>query len=637
MRRDTWAVVAMMLLTFAVRVLGLDRPFLWWDEGLSVYLANQPLPAMFDEMQATHYTDPPVYNLALSGWRMLAGNSPYAVRFLSVLAGAVTVALTWTIGHQFVGQTTTVLASTLVALSPMQVHFAREAKGYAFAAPFALLSVYAWGCGLGYSGYGLRSSNRTCWWIVYVLSTMVAVGTHYYLGLLVLWQGLWAAGGAVLSLRSKTRGRALKRLGQWCLAAAVVILPLALWAGATFESAMRGAQGVSVAEPLSLFEYLGRVLGAFGAGPGADGAIALGGGCALALVIGIGMLNRHKPVFLLAWFAVPLLAAYLVQSAYSFFYPRFLLYLGPPCYLLAGTGITILGQRSRALAVIAVLALVGLSLPGLARAYGGPPLPPVIADEDPRSVVAHLRAASLPDDALAYSYVWQEGYLLSYAPQNRLASYRAHYTAQNVGAELTSIFASHPRLWLWSYRIAAEAPANLPGSWLESEAYKAESTWYGPHHLALYLAPDWQTPGVGPTEGTATFDRRIALHYPLIDARLRPGDVLAVPLRWHALAAIHEDYHVFVHLGQPGVPPLVQSDGPPHRPTGAWDAGREVLDRRALVLPDTLPPGHYQVFVGLYRPSDGSRLPVDGQGTDILPIGSVQVEPLESRITRMDE
>lgn len=626
MRRGAWTVVAVVWLAFGVRAFGLDRPFLWWDEGLNVYLANRPLLALFDEMQATHYTDPPVYNLALSGWRTLAGSSPYAVRFFSVLTGIVTVALTWIVGRWLTGKSA-LLATVLFALSPMQVHFAREAKGYAFATVCALLSVYAWGRMLGYAGDRPHPGNRARWWLVYVLSTLAAMGTHYYLGLLVAWQGLWTAGGAVLALRSPARSVALKRLGQWCAATAATLLPLALWAGATFDSVVRGVKGVSVAEPLTLFEYLGRMLSAFGAGAGAEGAIALGGGCAMVLLIGSGMLARHKPVFLLAWFAVPLLAAYLVQSAYSFFYPRFLLYLGPPCYLLAGLGITTLGRRSWTLAGVAVFILISLSLPGLVRAYAGPPLAPVTGDEDPRPLVAHLRAASQTGDGLAYSYVWQVGYVLSYAPEMRLPFYRAHYTPQNVGPELEAILAVHPRLWLLSYRIAAENPANLPGSWLENKAYRVGNNWYGPHHLALYLAPDWQTPGVGPDKGIAVFGGQIELHYPRVDARLQPGDVLALPLRWRALTTIREEHYVFVHLGLAGVPPLAQNDGPPQALTDTWDAGQKIFDRRALVLPDNLPPGCYQVFVGLYRPSDGSRLPVDGAGTDILPIGNVQVAP----------
>jgi uncharacterized membrane protein len=346
-KRWLWTLIAILLLVFAARTLWLDRQFLWWDEGLSVYFANQRLPTMFDEMQANSHTDPPVYNLALAGWRVLAGNSPYAVRFFSVLAGVATVALTWAVGRWLVNRQAALLATVFVALAPMQVHYAREAKGYAFGALFALLSVYAWGRQLGYSGNRLpRSEKPALWWVVYVLSTLAAIGTHYYLGLLLVWQGLWVAGSTVLAPKSSARRAALKRMGQWCLAAAAITLPLVPWVLITLDAALYGAAGVSVAEPLSLFGYLGRMFGTFAAGPGAEDAIALIGGCAVVLLTGIGILSNGRQAFLLSWFAVPLLAAYLVQSAYSFFYPRFLLYLGPPCYLLTALGVATLGRRS---------------------------------------------------------------------------------------------------------------------------------------------------------------------------------------------------------------------------------------------------------------------------------------------------
>lgn len=198
-----------------------------------------------------------------------------------------------------------------------------------------------------------------------------------------------------------------------------------------------------------------------------------------------------------------------------------------------------------------------------------------------------------------------------------------------MGEELTSIFDSHPRLWRMSYNIGARDPHNLPNAWLEENAYRVESGWYGHHNLALYVAPDFRTPGVGPGSGTVSFDAKVELRYPQVDARLRPGDVLALPLRWRALAELDADYVVFVHVGPPDAPPLAQDDGRPHNglePTDAWIVGQEVLDRRALLLPQDMPPGRYQVQVGLYRASDGTRLPLDGgNGADALSLGHVEV------------
>jgi hypothetical protein len=119
------------------------------------------------------------------------------------------------------------------------------------------------------------------------------------------------------------------------------------------------------------------------------------------------------------------------------------------------------------------------------------------------------------------------------------------------------------------------------------------------------------------------------LRYPHVDARMAPGDVLALPLRWQAVSEIDDDYAVFLHLGLPGKAPIAQGDGRPYGgpdQTKTWLVDEELLDRRALVIPDGVPPGSYRVGVGLYRPSDGYRLPVDGTGgQDMLSLGQVEV------------
>lgn len=626
------ALALILLIGFALRVSELEYRPLWWDEGLNIYFAHQNPAAMIDDMQATNHADPPLYALALSGWRMLAGSSPFTFRFFSALMGVTTIALAWAIGCWLTSKRIALLATMFVALAPMQVYYSREAKGYAFATACALLSTYAWGRGLRYRTCRrplASSASQTRWWIIYVLSTAAALGTHYYMGLLVLWQGLWVVGktGSVWASKSLARHDLLVRLRRWLLATSAVALLLMPWVLALFSTTVRGTSGVSRGASHSLWSYLAWMGNAFGAGPDAKGAAAVIVSGGLVVLGIIGALTVDRQVFLSTWIAVPLTAAYLVQSAYSFFFPRFLLYLGPAYYILVARGIAALRRRlPAAIVTIIVVAITVLWEPGLARVY----TEPVNETEDPRPVSAHICAVARPEDALVYVYIWQAGYLLGYCHQKELDLYRAYYTEQTVGTELQSIFAHHPRLWLLSYRIAAENVHNLSASWLEAEAYKAESNWYGNHHLALYLAPDFQTPGVGPEEGMASFNGQIELYYPLVNARLNPGDVLALPLHWRALDALDEDYAVFVHLGLPDVPPLAQSDGPPRNglaPTGTWVAGRQVLDRRALSLPDNIPPGRYAVTVGLYRLSDDSRLPVDGaNGLDAVTLGHVEVK-----------
>jgi mannosyltransferase len=623
--------MAILLMAFALRVGWLGRSPLWWDEGLSAYLSGHPPLALIEEMRATDHADPPIYQLVLSGWRALAGPTPFSLRYFSALMSVLGVALTWAIGRWLTGRWAALLGTLLVALAPMQVVHAREAKSYAFALAAALLSTYTWGRGLGYAG--TARGKPVVWWVVYVLSTAAALGSHYYASLLVLWQTVWVAGStAAAALRQRpSRRAALTRFAHWALAMGAVALLLAPPSVFLFAATVQGVNTASTTEPLSLPNYLGQVALDFGAGTQNE-ATTIIAAIGVSIFAIVGALNGRRRLLLSTWVTVPLAAAYAIQARYSFFFPRFLLYMGPALYILVAQGIASVRHRkwpALSLTTGAILAalIVGLWTPVLARAVTMETSPA----EDPRPAIAHIRAQAQPGDALVYVYVWQAGYIESHYPDNELSFYQAPHTPDMVAADLAGAASRHPRLWLLSYQIGTGDPHNLPAAWLATETYKVEDHWYGDHNLALYLAPGFHARGIGPDEAAASFGGRIEARYPVVDARLHPGDAIALPLQWRALTDIDDVYKVFVHIGTPGVPPVAQSDGEPQdglSPTSTWQAGQETVDRRGILLSSEIPPGRYEVLVGLYRASDGSRLEVDGQpGSDAILVGYVEVEP----------
>jgi hypothetical protein len=256
-------------------------------------------------------------------------------------------------------------------------------------------------------------------------------------------------------------------------------------------------------------------------------------------------------------------------------------------------------------------------------------------NEDFQPAITHLRNLSKPGDALAYNYIWQAGYVMSYYPGNGLTLYRTHYNPDEAASALSAIFEKHPRLWLLNYRISARDENNLPAAWLEEHAYKVSSQWYGHHQVTLYLAPDARLPGIGPIENTATFERKIRLTYPAVDVESQPGDLLPLPLRWQAMEPLERDYHTFVHLGHPNAPPIAQDDGPPHNglaPTTTWSIGEEVIDRRVINIPQNIPPGRYALTVGLYDRASREQLSLDetdgeGENMERLLLGYVTISP----------
>jgi hypothetical protein len=112
----------------------------------------------------------------------------------------------------------------------------------------------------------------------------------------------------------------------------------------------------------------------------------------------------------------------------------------------------------------------------------------------------------------------------------------------------------------------------------------------------------------------ANFGGRIRLRsYAYASRTLEPGDTVRLTLEWEAVTTVDEPFKVFVHvLGQDGLPVAQQDNEPVNGtyPTTRWQRGERISDPYAFALPGGLPPGEYQVEVGLYRPADFSRLPV---------------------------
>ena len=125
-----------------------------------------------------------------------------------------------------------------------------------------------------------------------------------------------------------------------------------------------------------------------------------------------------------------------------------------------------------------------------------------------------------------------------------------------------------------------------------------------PHSLAYYLGDSIALIGYG-LEGTS-----------------RPGDTLTLRLYWSPLAAIGQDYTVFVHLMDRDGRLWAQHDGQTRNdtyPTGLWDEGEVIEDERRLTLPADLPAGTYEIRVGMYSLETMQRLPAVDDGGERQP------------------
>jgi hypothetical protein len=91
---------------------------------------------------------------------------------------------------------------------------------------------------------------------------------------------------------------------------------------------------------------------------------------------------------------------------------------------------------------------------------------------------------------------------------------------------------------------------------------------------------------------------------------VKPGDAVEVTVHFLSKRRLTADWRLFFHLeGAGGFRNLdhVPVDG--LMPLERWRPGQQIRDRLRIVLPPTMPPGNYTLYVGAYRPP-AERLPV---------------------------
>ena len=137
-----WGVViALTLLACALRLVGIGGEAFWKNELFSVYWVRNPFEFLLTRGLVTE-TNPPLYFVLLKAWTALFGSSEIAVRSLSALASTACVPLAFLLGSELGGSIAAgLIAATLLALSPVQLFFAHEARVYAFLPLFVLVTL----------------------------------------------------------------------------------------------------------------------------------------------------------------------------------------------------------------------------------------------------------------------------------------------------------------------------------------------------------------------------------------------------------------------------------------------------------------------------------------------------------------
>lgn len=176
---------------------------------------------------------------------------------------------------------------------------------------------------------------------------------------------------------------------------------------------------------------------------------------------------------------------------------------------------------------------------------------------------------------------------------------------------------------LWRWNIASNPDIALPLHHVrtdtqtiifQQDAYVYETTW-------PYLAT-----AEPQHEETAIFGEAIQL----LGHDLAPAGLGELVLYWQSLAPVSDDYDVFVHLRDETGGIVAQVDRQPLSglvPISKWQQGDIIRDPVTFADTADLPPGEYEIWVGLYLRETGRRLPVSGEDTldNALRLGSIAI------------
>ena len=601
-------ILLIVLLAFGLRLCLIDRQDIWGDEAFSIWLSSQPLPEVVAGGADTH---PPLYPFFLYLWLRLAGSSPLAVRFLSACIGTLTVPVVYVLGQHVFGRVTGWLAALLAAVSPVLVYYAQETRMYGLVTLLTAASVY-WALRAWRGGRDAISP-----YMAYLLFTIAAAYTHYYAFFAIVAENLVA----IPFLLRRHRGGP----GRWLVAQGILVVTYVPWIAV--QSGFLGGKASARFGEWDLSTALriaGDTLAAFGAGLAVPSGVGWLVMVPFLVALGAGLLFlsrlRRSPQgwsgawLVVAYLALPLILAWVVNPIMPFFYARYLLLVAPAFYLLAAWGIVAVGYLWRPLSAVGVLLLAG-SVYGLHGYYSDD----AYLKGRYGQMMAYVQAHAQPGDGLVLANQLQRPIFAYYQPEGLDAHYFPRYEYPlddpRTDRDLEAIARRHPRLWLVRFGNPAEYdPDGALPRWLATHGGKAYFDGWTDADLSLYvMAPGAVDDRIQHPLRADLGGRVRLLGYTLSAEQVAPGDTLLLTLTWQALSPMAERYTVFTHLLDAGQTIQAQVDSEPQGgglPTDRWAAGQIVHDSYALVLSPDAQPGPHTLEVGMYLLETLDRLPV---------------------------
>lgn len=162
-------IAIILIIAFAIRLIGIASRPIWYDEAFSVLLSEQGPSTILNSTLATDVDlasaeeHPPAYYFTLWTWIQLFGRSIISTRMLSILVSLGSIACVYLIANHLFNTSTAQVAALFAAILAFQVHYAQEIRMYGLLAFWLCLATFAF----------LKRQ-----WILFGISAALAQYTH---------------------------------------------------------------------------------------------------------------------------------------------------------------------------------------------------------------------------------------------------------------------------------------------------------------------------------------------------------------------------------------------------------------------------------------------------------------------------
>ena len=605
------AVGLVILAAFAARLLTLGEPSLWLDEGLSVFFASKPVPALLATV-IREDLHPPLYCLLMHFWMAPVGKEEFSIRFLSVLFGVLLIPLAFATAREvYAGARdargavplVALPAAALVGFSPFLLYYSQEARMYTLAAALSM----------GATLTLLRTTrlDRPGLWVAHGVLLALGLYAHYFSFFIV---------PAYLIYVSLLGREALKRWLRSSALAGALFIP---WVGPTFLHLRRLMRFPDFwparLNPGAIFS---RIVSTFLAANASlhllvlfGGMIVLGGVLLVRNLLRRPDVAKRETLIILA-FIVPVALTSLTVSLVPKFAARYAIAGVVPLYIsLLILLYTLLWRRPAlarslyvALVVLAVFASLGMATEA-ARV-------PRDDHEDTRSLARYLNKHVEAEDAILLMENAYHAFVYYY--HGPAPWYGLHIGKDFVGgtAALNRILATRPKqIWmvLWHHEFADPTDLVITELMRLGRPIPIEKSFHG-YKLKAFELERYDSVEPYPTP-------QVALDANFADlVTLRGFDVIQgepgarhYVLYWEAQERLDRDYSLTLTLEDEEGNEYLRLDhalSTPYFVPAAWPVETPIRGRVDVELPRDLPSIEVQVYAKVYDPVTRENLDV---------------------------